>query len=128
VPYQYTEAQLAAAVAEADRTGSFVGVHCTGEPGASYAAEAGVASIDHAYDLSPATMKLMREKQIYAVPTFAIMEYFCDHPLHGDGSEDRRSWRITLRSSRSRWPRACRLRWGRTWGRFRMGRRRASWS
>jgi imidazolonepropionase-like amidohydrolase len=89
-PYQYTEAQLAAAVAEADRTGSFVGVHCTGEPGASYAAEAGVASIDHAYNLSPATMKLMRDKQIYAVPTFAVVEYFADHPQRGDGSEDRK--------------------------------------
>jgi len=89
-PYQYTEAQLAAAVAEAGRTGSFVGVHCTGEPGASYAAEAGVASIDHAYNLSPATMKLMRDKQIYAVPTFAVVEYFADHPQRGDGSEDRR--------------------------------------
>jgi len=89
-PYQYTEAQLAAAVAEADRTGSFVGVHCTGEPGASYAAEAGVASIDHAYNLSPATMKIMREKQIYAVPTFAVVEYFADHPQRGDGSDDRR--------------------------------------
>jgi imidazolonepropionase-like amidohydrolase len=89
-PYQYTEAQLAAAVSEADRTGSFVGVHCTGEPGASYAAEAGVASIDHAYNLSPATMKIMREKHIYAVPTFAVVEYFADHPQRGDGSEDRR--------------------------------------
>jgi imidazolonepropionase-like amidohydrolase len=89
-PYQYTEAQLAAAVAEADRTGSFVGVHCTGEPGAAYAAAAGVASIDHAYHLSPATMKMMREKQIYAVPTFAITEYFADHPERGDGSDDRR--------------------------------------
>jgi imidazolonepropionase-like amidohydrolase len=89
-PYQYTESQLAAAVAEADRTGSFVGVHCTGEPGASYAAEAGVASIDHAYNLSAATMKMMREKQIYAVPTFAVVEYFGDHPQRGDGSEDRR--------------------------------------
>jgi imidazolonepropionase-like amidohydrolase len=89
-PYQYTEAQLAAAVAEADRTGSFVGVHCTGEPGASFAAGAGVAAIDHAYYLSPATMKVMREKQIYAVPTFAIAEYFGDHPQHGDGSRDRR--------------------------------------
>lgn len=88
-PYQYTEAQLAAAVAEAHRTGSRVGVHCTGEPGASYAAEAGVASIDHAYDLSPATMKMMREKQIYAVPTFAIMEYFGVHPQHGNGVADR---------------------------------------
>ncbi|HEY5382750.1 MAG TPA: amidohydrolase family protein, partial [Acidobacteriaceae bacterium] len=78
-PYQYTEAQLAAAVAEAHRTGSRIGVHCTGEPGASYAAEAGVASIDHALNLSPATMKLMRDKEIYAVPTFAIFEYFADH-------------------------------------------------
>jgi imidazolonepropionase-like amidohydrolase len=85
-PYQYTEAELAAAVAEAHRTGSRVGVHCTGEPAASYAAEAGVASIDHAYLLSPATMKMMREKQIYAVPTFAIMEYFAQHPEHGDGA------------------------------------------
>jgi imidazolonepropionase-like amidohydrolase len=75
-PYQYTEAELAAAVAEAHRTGSRVAVHATGEPGTLYAAQAGVASIDHAYNLSPETMKLMREKQIYAVPTFAISEYF----------------------------------------------------
>jgi imidazolonepropionase-like amidohydrolase len=86
VPYQYTEEQLAAAVAEATRTGSRVGVHCTGEPGATYAVDAGVASIDHAYFLLPATMKKMREKQIFAVPTFAIMEYFALHPEHGDGA------------------------------------------
>jgi imidazolonepropionase-like amidohydrolase len=86
-PYQYTEAQLAAAVKEAKRTGSRVGVHCTAEPGASFAAEAGVASIDHAYFLSPETMKLMRDKQIYAVPTFTIMEYFAQHPEHeGEGA------------------------------------------
>ncbi|HEX4154616.1 MAG TPA: amidohydrolase family protein [Acidobacteriaceae bacterium] len=78
-PFQFTEAQLAAAVTEAHRTGSFVGVHCTGEPGALYAAEAGVASIDHALNLSPATMKLMHDKQIYAVPTFTVFEYFADH-------------------------------------------------
>jgi imidazolonepropionase-like amidohydrolase len=87
--YQYTEAQLAAAVAEAHRAGTFVGVHCTGEPGALYAAEAGVETIDHAYQLSPETMKLMREKQIFAVPTFTISEYFIAHPVHGLGSYDR---------------------------------------
>lgn len=86
-PYQYNEAQLAAAVAEAHRTGSFVGVHCTGEPAASYAAEAGVASIDHAYHLSPDTMKLMREKQIYAVPTFTISEYFAQHSESADRTQ-----------------------------------------
>ena len=86
-PYQFNQEELTAAVNEAHRTGSRVGVHCTGEPGASFAAAAGVASIDHAYFLSPVTMKLMREKQIYAVPTFAIMEYFAKHPEHGDGAK-----------------------------------------
>ena len=78
-PYQYTEAQLAAAVEETARMGTRVGVHCTTDPGALYAAQAGVASIDHAYQLSDATMKLMHEKNIYAVPTFAISEYFAAH-------------------------------------------------
>jgi imidazolonepropionase-like amidohydrolase len=61
-PYQYTEA-----------------VHAMGEPGTLYAAQAGVASIDHAAQLSPETMRIMREKQIPAVPTFTISEYFADH-------------------------------------------------
>ncbi len=78
-PYQYTQAELSAAVAETARVGKRVGVHCTGEPGAQYAVHAGVASIDHAYQLSPETMRLMRDKQIYAVPTFTISEYFADH-------------------------------------------------
>lgn len=78
-PYQYTEAQLNAAVLEAARMGKKVAVHATGEPGALYAARAGVVSIDHAFQLSDETMKLMKEKQIYAVPTFTIIEYFADH-------------------------------------------------
>ncbi|NYF52778.1 metal-dependent hydrolase family protein [Tunturiibacter gelidoferens] len=84
-PYQYTEAELRAAVKEAERTGGGVGsgrgvaVHATGEPGTGFAVAAGVASVDHAYQLSDSTMKAMKEKQIYAVPTFAISEYFADH-------------------------------------------------
>jgi imidazolonepropionase-like amidohydrolase len=78
-PYQYTEAELAAAVAEAARVGKRVAVHATGEPGTLYAARAGVASIDHAYQLSDETMRLMRDRGIFAVPTFAIAEYFADH-------------------------------------------------
>jgi imidazolonepropionase-like amidohydrolase len=78
-PYQYTEAELRAAVEEAARVGKRVAVHATGEPGTGYAARAGVASIDHAYQLSDETMRLMREKQIFAVPTFAIVEYFAEH-------------------------------------------------
>jgi imidazolonepropionase-like amidohydrolase len=78
-PYQYTEAQLAAAVEEAHRMGTGVAVHAMGEPGTLYAAQAGVASIDHATQLSDETMRLMREKQIPAVPTFTIFEYFAEH-------------------------------------------------
>jgi len=78
-PYQYTEAELAAAVQEAARVGKHVAVHATGEPGALYAAQAGVVSIDHAVQLSDETMRLMHDKQIFAVPTFTIFEYFAEH-------------------------------------------------
>jgi imidazolonepropionase-like amidohydrolase len=77
--YQYTEAQLSAAVEEAARVGKRVAVHATGEPGTLYAAQAGVASIDHANQLSDETMRMMRAKQIFAVPTFTIFEYFSEH-------------------------------------------------
>src|SRR5215468_2533568 len=78
-PFQYTEAQLSAAIQEAARMGKRVAVHATGEPGTLYAARAGVASIDHAYQLGDETIRLMQQKQIYAVPTFTIIEYFADH-------------------------------------------------
>ena len=38
-----------------------------------------MVSIDHADQLSDETMRLMKEKQIFAVPTFAISEYFAEH-------------------------------------------------
>lgn len=77
--YQYTEAELKAAVEEAARSGKRVAVHATGEPGTLFAAQAGVASIDHANQLGEETERLMREKQIFAVPTFTIFEYFAEH-------------------------------------------------
>ncbi len=75
-PYQYTERQLAAAVREAARQRERVAVHVMGEPGALYAAQAGVMSLDHAVQLSPQTMRIMRQKHIPAVPTFAVFEAF----------------------------------------------------
>jgi imidazolonepropionase-like amidohydrolase len=79
--YQYTEAELAAAVQEAARVGRRVAVHATGEPGTLFAAQAGVASIDHANQLSDETMRIMREKQIFAVPTLTIFDYFAEHAV-----------------------------------------------
>jgi imidazolonepropionase-like amidohydrolase len=78
-PYQYTESELSAAIHEAARVGKYVSVHATGEPGTLYAAQAGVKSIEHAFQLSDETMHLMHEKHIFAVPTFTIQEYFATH-------------------------------------------------
>jgi imidazolonepropionase-like amidohydrolase len=76
--WQYSETDLAAAVAEAARMGKKVAVHAGGEPGTGYAVRAGVASVDHADFLSDETMRLMKERGIPAVPTFAISEYFAE--------------------------------------------------
>ena len=77
-PYQFSEDELRAAVKEAARSGRRVAVHATGEPGTGMAARAGVASVDHAYQLGPDTMKLMHERGIFAVPTFAVLDYFTE--------------------------------------------------
>jgi imidazolonepropionase-like amidohydrolase len=84
--FQYSEAELAKAVAEAARLQTRIAVHCEGEPGALYAAQAGVVSIDHADQLSDETMHLMKERQIYAVPTFTIQEYFAAHASSPEGA------------------------------------------
>jgi imidazolonepropionase-like amidohydrolase len=82
-PYQYTVAQLKAAIDEAARFGGSVAVHAMGEPGTLYAAQAGVASIDHASQLSDETMRIMKAKHIPAVPTFTIFEYFMNESEAG---------------------------------------------
>ena len=82
-PYQYTVAQLKAAIDETARFGGNVAVHATGEPGTLYAAQAGVASIDHGTQLSDETMRIMKAKGIPAVPTFAIFEYFMNESEAG---------------------------------------------
>jgi imidazolonepropionase-like amidohydrolase len=84
-PYQYSEAELSAAVHEADRMGKRVAVHATDDPGALYAAQAGVASVDHSFQIGDETMRIMNEKHIFAVPTFTIQEYFAAHPLTQGG-------------------------------------------
>ena len=126
-PYQYTEAELRAAVEEAARVGKRVAVHATGEPGTLYAARAGVASVDHAFQLSDETMRLMRDKEIFAVPTFAIIEYFADH-----APSERRlkasaacSNSTRVNSARSLRP-ACPWPWVPTSAHSRTARRRAS--
>jgi imidazolonepropionase-like amidohydrolase len=89
-PFQYSEAELTAAVQEAARVGKRVAVHASGEPGTLYAARAGVASIDHANQLSDETMRIMRERGIFAVPTFAIVTYFAEQAANPRTAERER--------------------------------------
>jgi imidazolonepropionase-like amidohydrolase len=97
-PYQYSEAELAAAVDEAARLNGRVAVHATGEPGALFAAQAGVASIDHANHLDAETVRLMREKRIFAVPTLTIFEYFAAHPEKPEAATlSRQLWDIKVK-------------------------------
>jgi imidazolonepropionase-like amidohydrolase len=96
--YQYTQAELESAVAETARMNTRIGVHCEGEPGALYAARAGVASIDHADQLAEETMRLMKQKQIFAVPTFTIQEYFASHASSEEGAR-RENWLINYHKS-----------------------------
>jgi len=90
-PFQYTEAELAAAVAEARRMGTIVSVHAQDDPGALFAARAGVTSIDHASEISEETMRLMIEKHIPSIPTFAVFEYFAEHASSAAAAERERA-------------------------------------
>jgi imidazolonepropionase-like amidohydrolase len=97
-PYQYTEAEMTAAVREAARVGKRVAVHASGEPGTLYAARAGVVSVDHAFQLSDETMRIMHEKQIFAVPTFTIIEYFSEHATSpAQGARERQTQEMHAR-------------------------------
>jgi imidazolonepropionase-like amidohydrolase len=93
-PYQYTAAELKAGVDEAARWGGRVAVHAMGEPGTLYAAQAGVASIDHATQLSDETMRLMKAKGIFAVPTFTIFEYFAAQERAGRDERPQLEYKI----------------------------------
>ena len=72
-------------------------MHATGEPGTGFAVAAGVESVDHADQLSDATMKAMKEKGIFAVPTFAISEYFAEQAAEDAqrGGGSRRTLHVT---------------------------------
>ena len=69
----YTEAQLRAVVDEAAKLGVFVLCHAHGDEGARAAVKAGVRSIEHGTYLSDETLRLMKERGTYFVPTYTTM-------------------------------------------------------
>jgi len=69
----YSEAEVKAMVDEAAAEGIGVMAHAHGEEGAMAAVKAGVRSVEHGTYLSEEALKLMKEKGIYLVPTYATV-------------------------------------------------------
>jgi imidazolonepropionase-like amidohydrolase len=69
----YTETQLSWVVDEAFKRGIPVMAHAHGDEGAYAAVKAGVKSIEHGTFLSDSTLRLMKEKGTYFVPTYTTV-------------------------------------------------------
>lgn len=69
----YTDADVKVMVDEAGSKGVPVMAHAHGEEGALAAVNAGVRSIEHGTYLSEEALKLMRDKGIFLVPTYATV-------------------------------------------------------
>ena len=70
----YTEHQLRVVVEEAARHGIPVMVHAHGDEGARAAVLAGARSIEHGTYLSDETLRLMKERGTWMVPTYVTMD------------------------------------------------------
>jgi imidazolonepropionase-like amidohydrolase len=71
---QLSDAELAAAVAEARRHGIKVAAHAHGNEGIKAAIRAGVASIDHGSVLDDEAIAMMKARGTYLVPTHYLTE------------------------------------------------------
>jgi imidazolonepropionase-like amidohydrolase len=69
----FTDEELAAAIDEARKAGLGVAAHAHGDTGARAAVLAGVRSIEHGTYLSDATLKMMKDRGTYLVPTIATV-------------------------------------------------------
>jgi len=67
-------AEIEAVVSEARRHGIPVAAHATNEAAIREAVEAGVSSIEHGYDISDDTLRLMARKGVWLVPSDASVE------------------------------------------------------
>ncbi|HWQ35706.1 MAG TPA: amidohydrolase family protein, partial [Blastocatellia bacterium] len=69
----FTDEEIAAIVDEARRSNIYVAAHAHGDEGAFAAVRAGVRSIEHGTWMSDETLKLMKERGTYFVPTIATV-------------------------------------------------------
>jgi imidazolonepropionase-like amidohydrolase len=71
--YLFDETQLRAVVETAARRGVPVETHAHGDEGAANAVRAGVRSIEHGTFLSEPTLRMMKEQNVWFVPTYSAM-------------------------------------------------------
>ena len=72
---QFTEEVMKAIVSTANDYGMHVAAHAHGDEGMYRAVKAGVKTIEHGSIMQERTMKLMREKNAYLVPTISAGEH-----------------------------------------------------
>ncbi len=100
----FSLAELAAMVRTSHDLGRPVAAHAAGDEGIRRAVEAGVDTIEHGYDASEATLKLMKAKGVALVPTLAATaatsEYFQGYKPGGPQTPGMRNAERTFRKAR----------------------------
>ncbi len=76
---QFTPEELSAAVAEAGRAGRRVAAHAHGSSGMKNAVRAGVHSIEHATLMDEEAASLMKERDVFMVPTLSALATTAEH-------------------------------------------------
>jgi imidazolonepropionase-like amidohydrolase len=76
---QYSFEEMKALIDEAHMWGKKVAAHAHGTEGIRRAVQAGVNSIEHCSILDDETIKLMKEKGTYMVPTMYALDYIIDN-------------------------------------------------
>ncbi len=101
--------EMAAIVAEARRHGLPVAAHATRDEAAREAVEAGVTSIEHAYQISDETLRLMAQKGVWLVPTDVSLERALELTAHWPRRPPREEVEAHLQMNHDRIRRARRL-------------------
>jgi imidazolonepropionase-like amidohydrolase len=102
-------AEMAAVVSEARRHGIPVAAHATSDAAIREAVEAGVTSIEHAYEISDGTLRLMAEKGVWLVPTDPSLEMALEFSSNWPQQPPREELERHLQAGRDRLMRAHRL-------------------
>lgn len=75
---QFTDAEILAAVDEAEMRGSYIFAHCHPDNAIRRCSELGVRCIEHVSMVSPETAAIMAKNGTYGVPTLAVVRAFYD--------------------------------------------------